>query len=239
MINIKLIKWFKKKLVRIKTLDELREKVVHYAILDIPVMKKIYNLYKNTGLMDLDEIYPIYLEENDVYFIGCDNDSLDVSSMFESIIILTYSIELDMASEKDLIQFCLMFNSKTGFLVPLRLQKDEEATKPYMVVEDFEKEYYYLLSLNPYEEDIDHIHNVEIDLKRDILNSGKIMDFLHNFKDLLSNDNKFKNIITLANRNFSVLVFESEQDREHYLISRDRQFGDRVIFDTPRNGLKS
>lgn len=220
MINKEFNKWLKKKTVTYKTIEELCAIEAHHTIISIKTLYLLYQWYEESGLFDLDYITVAYVEETNEYYLRISNYSIEVGDLFGMIATRNFIEEISNLSNETLLRACALYKKDTHVLLPLR--DESEINDLFTVPVDYDKDYYYMISINPYCDDPTFIRSFEKSILKYGIDHGKINDVLTDIINKMIENKEFLNLAAHVNQDFVILVFESAEDRKHFIVNRDR-----------------
>lgn len=201
--------WFDEKLVVIDSSDvteEMQKLKYHYILTDIGILKKLYSAYKHTGLLDLGEVHIVKgkKDKKNLYFFAVDDKYINFDSIFEFIRNMK-GFDILSTLDRDDIKKCFTF-----IMSPIGAFKDFEDNK----------EYYFLLSLNPDQYVLEYIESVECPLNIKISLSNTLDGVIDEFINLVKTDSLFRYIVATNWENFAIIGFEAEEDMHLYFKNR-------------------
>ena len=194
--------WFESHLIELDNAERLRDLQVSFVGTSRNIVKKVYNVLKDTGLLELDCIYVYYIPHKPApnYYLGFTDTAVDIAGIFEIAKHLTHMEHVNKLTEKD-------------FKNLIKASKEI----------DYNKEYYCLLTLNPNDYGAEYIKNVEKILNANISQCNSINSLYHEFKEQLQNNPIFKAIVQCSFESFGLLLFETREMYNEFLVWREEE----------------
>lgn len=223
---MKFLEWFDRKLIYIDSVDELKELKMHYIITDINILKKVYNAYKHTGILDLEEIKigRIDGDKKDIYYFLANDKYLNLDSVFQFIRDMK-GFDISSKLDKEVIKKCFTF-----------VMTLDGSSKDF----DPNKEYYFLLSLNPDMFTLEYIKEVDLLLNKEIQSSNptKLDDVIDTFIHIIESNPIFKYTIATNWEAFAIIGFEDEEKLSSYIEYREEHCNDNYNISMSKEDLE-
>lgn len=207
--------WFDSRLKEYDSIEELQDSNMHYIVTDLFTLKKTYNAYKHTGLLNTEyvELGQIKDDENELYFFMVYDKYINFDSIFQyikDIRGLNLVDELSKYNYKEALKDCFMFvMSLDG--------SDKEL--------DENKEYYFYISLNPNNYNIKYINEIDNIFNKCIPDYKVSIEHIETLiMSLLKDDKIFKYTFGTNWENVGVIAFETKEDLDYYLEHREKIF---------------
>ena len=197
--------WFDEKLITVYTEEELKELDFHSVRCNLKCLKKLYNAYKHTGLLYVDEVHIIRISNNpkDVYYFAADDKYINFDTVIDYLFnIIGYDLLSNI--DKDTVKKYFLFSYEH---MNKEFKNDEK--------------YYFTLTLNPNRYNIHYIRDIEYIITEamvqlDIDTYCTKEDMVDNFINLINTNEQIKNIIANVWRDFAILSFDSYSDLSSY-----------------------
>lgn len=193
--------WLKEKTIGIITkedLNDMSENDVQYMATNKDILENIYNLYKDTNILDFTDIYILKHERFD-YVLVFTNELIDSYNIFETTKFL---------------------NSNKTFK-----NINMESLKALFIndIEDYD-DFYVLLTLDPNIYKLDYVKKIEKLLNKTITKFTNLDLLYKEFKNLLNSDIESRLIIQTNMANFGIIAFNSLEEYNNYIDDRDEFF---------------
>lgn len=205
--------WFDSKLEpKDYTEKDIEDLCLSWSRINLDVLKKIYNAYKHTGLLDLDEVY-IFKNSNlpkDYYYLAINDKVMNIEDIFS---FTRQMVGNDILTKLDKEEF------KKFFLFIY----DKDTT-----YNDKDK-YFFLLSLNPNEYTTEYIETIEDLLNENITLHNTVNGVIDEVIDLVKSNNYIKNVILSIWRDFAIMGFKSQVELTNYIKNRTLLEQDNII----------
>ena len=172
-----------------------RSSIVHFMPTWIDVLEKVYNVYKDTNILDRIDVYSF---NHEYYNLAITQKSnfIEIDVVFDTMRFLNYN-KIFTTLTKDI------FSNH----IPIHKADSEN--------------FYVLLTLDPYKMNLDYIKEVE-DVLNENITLYTNMDLLYEeFKNLIDTDAEFKLLIETNLEVFNIIQFESLKEYSKYFVSRD------------------
>lgn len=188
--------WFDERVKVVYDVEELKKSNLNFIDTNIPIIKKIYNFYKNTSIIDILGIYKNETGTGREYLITLDG-SIDVSGVFQNIKFLTINGILKNINKEYFINDCLMKRN----------------------VKINNNNFYCILTLNPYEYSNEYIKSVEKVLNENIDTYTNIDLLYDQFINELKTNSLFKAVLETTFLDFAIVCFKDKDEYKEFIMS--------------------
>lgn len=200
--------WFDRKVEHFIDINELKRLKYHYITTDIYILKKLFNAYKHTGILDLSEIKIGIIDKEDrkFYYFIVNDEYLNLDSLFEYIRNIKGFELLDKLNRFD-IENCFSFVMSA------------DGSKDFIP----NQKYYFLLSLNPEMYELDYIKKLDKILNEKITKYNTLDGIIDELIQLIKSDETFKYIIATNWEGFGIIGYETKDELNEYINLRNSQ----------------
>lgn len=189
--------WFDEKIIEIDDPKEYVEKF-NYVATTLDIVKKVYNLFKDTKLIDYIDIVYDHDNHTDIfnYIIVFTNNLFDFKCVLDTVMIFN-NIERIKHAKEDIGYF-----------------ENTAISNPYHL--DLDDDFYCLLTVNPNKYIPEYIIELEEYLNEGIDGHTVMMNLYNQFTTKLESDKDFANLLSTIYNDFAIVCFESEDELNEY-----------------------